>query len=68
LRKYNVRVILINPSEVQTDFAKAAGLGERAFNPTKLLAEDIAKAIVASIEMNERGFITELTIFATNPS
>lgn len=68
LRKDNVRVILINPSEVQTDFAKNAGFGERAFNPTKLLPIDIAHAIVAALEMNERGFITELTVFATNPS
>jgi len=67
LRKYNVRVILINPSEVQTDFAKSAGLGERAFNPQKLVSEDISHAIVSALTMNDRGFITELTVFATNP-
>ena len=67
LRKYNVRVILINPSEVQTDFAKNAGLGERAFNPSKLQSVDIAHAIISSLEMDDRGFITELTVFATNP-
>lgn len=67
LRKFNVRVILINPSEVQTDFAKNAGLGERAFNPKKLLGQDIAHSIISALEMNDRGFITELTVFATNP-
>ncbi len=67
LRKYNVRVILINPSEVQTDFAKNAGLGERAFNPKKLLPVDIAHSIISALEMDDRGFITELTVFATNP-
>lgn len=68
LRKYNVRVILINPSEVQTKFARNAGFGNRDFNPTKLQAQDIVHAIVSALEMEDRGFITELTVFATNPS
>lgn len=67
LRKYNVRVILVNPSEVQTEFAQNAGFGERAFNPKKLVSEDIAYSIISALEMNDRGFITELTVFATNP-
>jgi 3-oxoacyl-[acyl-carrier protein] reductase len=67
LRPYNVRVILINPSEVQTEFFVNAGGEKREFNPTKLMAEDIAHAVVSSLEMNDRGFITELTVFATNP-
>lgn len=67
LRPHNVRVILINPSEVQTEFVVNSGRERRKFNPTKLVAEDIAHAIVSSLEMNERGFITELTVFATNP-
>lgn len=67
LRPYNVRVILINPSEVQTEFVANSGRDRREFNPTKLLSEDIAHAVVSSLEMNDRGFITELTVFATNP-
>lgn len=67
LRKHNVRVILINPSEVQTEFVVNSGREKREFNQTKLVAEDIAHAVVSSLEMNERGFITELTVFATNP-
>ena len=67
LRPHNVRVILINPSEVQTEFFVNAGGEKRDFNPTKLLAEDIAHTIVSALEMDERGFITELTVFATNP-
>ncbi|MFQ5675394.1 MAG: SDR family oxidoreductase [bacterium] len=67
LRKYNVRVILINPSEVQTRFAVNAGHEARDFNPTKLQAADIAHALCAALEMDDRGFITELTVFATNP-
>lgn len=67
LRKHNVRVILVNPSEVQTDFVINSGREGRDYNPTKLHSEDIAHAICATLEMHHRGFITELTVFATNP-
>ncbi|MFZ1291080.1 MAG: SDR family oxidoreductase [Melioribacteraceae bacterium] len=67
LRPFNIRVILINPSEVQTDFVVNSGRAERDFNPTKLISEDIAHSIISALEMNDRGFITELTVFATNP-
>lgn len=67
LRPHNVRVILINPSEVQTEFFVNAGGERRDYNPTKLMGEDIAHAIVSALEMEDRGFITELTVFATNP-
>lgn len=67
LRPYNVRVVLINPSEVQTDFSINAGNGVREFNPTKLIADDISHAVISALEMEDRGFITELTVFATNP-
>lgn len=67
LRPYNVRVILINPSEVLTSFATNAGFGQDDDNPTKLRAEDIAQVVKAALEMNDRGFTTELTVFATNP-
>ena len=67
LRNYNIRVILINPSEVQTEFVVNSGRPKREFNPTKLLPVDIAHSVLSSLEMNERGFVTELTVFATNP-
>jgi 3-oxoacyl-[acyl-carrier protein] reductase len=66
LRQYNVRVFLINPSEVLTNFGTVAGLAQKE-NPTKLRGEDIAHAIKAALEMDDRGFTPELTIFATNP-
>jgi 3-oxoacyl-[acyl-carrier protein] reductase len=66
LRQYNVRVLLINPSEVLTNFAVAAGF-DQPDNPTKLRGEDIAHMIRAALEMDDRGFTPELTIFATNP-
>jgi 3-oxoacyl-[acyl-carrier protein] reductase len=66
LRKHNIRVFLINPSEVLTDFRAIAGHIQKA-HPTKLRGEDIAHAVKAVLEMDDRGFTTELTVFATNP-
>ncbi len=66
LRQYNIRVFLLNPSEVLTSFAAAAGY-EQKENPTKLRGEDIAHMVKAMLEMDDRGFTPELTIFATNP-
>lgn len=66
LRQHNIRVFLINPSEVVTGFAAASGFQQKD-NPTKLRGEDIAHAVKAVLEMNDRGFTTEITIFATNP-
>ena len=66
LRPHNVRVFLINPSEVLTSFSATAGLTQHE-NPTKLRGEEIAHAVQAALEMDDRGFIPELTVFATNP-
>jgi 3-oxoacyl-[acyl-carrier protein] reductase len=66
LRQYNVRVFLVNPSEVITDFANSAGFAQED-NPTKLHAEDIAHIVKAMLEMDDRGFTPELSVFATNP-
>jgi 3-oxoacyl-[acyl-carrier protein] reductase len=68
LRTKNVRVMQVNPSEVLTSFFATAGRqGSRADNPTKLHAEDIAHAISGMLEMDDRGFITDATVWATNP-
>jgi 3-oxoacyl-[acyl-carrier protein] reductase len=66
LRKYNIRVILINPSEVLTNFFQTASLPQKV-NETKLRGEEIAFAVKATLEMDDRGFIPELSVFATNP-
>jgi len=66
LRKHNIRVMLVNPSEVITSFGAAAGF-EQKDNPSKLRPEDIAHAVRGVLEMEDRGFSTEITVFATNP-
>ena len=67
LRKDNIRVMQINPSEVLTPFHETAGRGARPDNPRKLHAEDIADAIVSMVALNDRAFITSSTVWATNP-
>jgi 3-oxoacyl-[acyl-carrier protein] reductase len=66
LRKHNIRVFLVNPSEVLTNFAAAADLSQKE-NPTKLRGEEIAYIVKAVLEMDDRGFTPELSVFATNP-
>jgi 3-oxoacyl-[acyl-carrier protein] reductase len=66
LRKHEVRVMQINPSEVQTNFGRAGASGRR-LSEKKLRSEEIAHAIVSMLTMDDRGFTTELTVFATNP-
>lgn len=67
LRPHNIRVMQINPSEVQTEFSKNAGMGEREFNETKLIADDIGQTICDMLSLPDRGFITETSVWATNP-
>lgn len=66
LRPHNVRVMLVNPSEVTTAFGQQDGQ-ERPEQPNKLRSQEIAHTIVAALEMDNRGFIPEVTVFATNP-
>ena len=66
LRKFNIRVSLVNPSEVATAFA-AANRKERKEEENKLGPKEIADSIVAVVEMRDKGFVPEVNIWATNP-
>ncbi|MDN5216282.1 SDR family oxidoreductase [Fulvivirgaceae bacterium BMA12] len=66
LRKFNVRVMLINPSEVTTAFNSQDRV-ERGEEIKKLRSQEIAHSIVSALQMDNRGFIPELTVWATNP-
>lgn len=63
LREYNIRVMCINPSEVRTSFGGRKT--EEVSN--RLRGQEIAHAIVSSLEMDDRGFIPEFMVWATNP-
>ena len=66
LRRHNVRVMLVNPSEVMTEFAAKAGV-EREASDKKLRPQEIADAILGALKVDGRGFIPEFSVFATNP-
>lgn len=66
LRKHNVRVILVNPSEVTTAFNQEGGV-ERPEQASKLRPVEIAHVIRDALSMDDRGFIPEVTVWATNP-
>ncbi len=66
LRRYDIRVMLVNPSEVLTDFAVKAGHGQEP-SPKKLRPKEIADAIIGALKVDDRGFIPEFSVFATNP-
>ncbi len=67
LRKDNIRVMQVNPSEVLTPFHETAGRGARPDNPRKLHPEDIANVIVDMLALDDRAFVTSATVWATNP-
>ncbi|MFH1754717.1 MAG: SDR family oxidoreductase [Candidatus Latescibacterota bacterium] len=66
LRRHNIRVFLIDPSEVATAFANPAHV-EKEAPANKLSSYEIAYAIKAVLEMPSRGMIPELSVWATNP-
>ena len=66
LRQHNVRVMLVCPSEVQTTFFEKVGRA-REDSPNKLRGKEIADAIVGALEIDDRGFIPEFSVWATNP-
>ncbi len=66
LRPFNIRVCQINPSEVTTAFGNSERV-ERDDVHNKLTSKEISHAIISALEMDDRGFINELNVWATNP-
>ena len=66
LRRHNVRVMIVNPSEVMTEFATKAG-APRDQSDKKLRPQEIADAIIGALKVDSRGFVPEFSVFATNP-
>jgi len=66
LRPHNIRVCQVNPSEVTTAFGNPKRV-EREDVDNKLTTKEISHSIISVIEMEDRGFINELNIWATNP-
>jgi 3-oxoacyl-[acyl-carrier protein] reductase len=76
LRPHNIRVMLVNPSEVITNFAtnrvdKDGNTIKKTYteneHASKLRGEEIAAVIKSLIALDDRTLVTETTVFATNP-
>lgn len=66
VRKYNIRVIVVSPSLVDTrvvDYDKVPKEGAGA----RLRAEDVAEAILHSVSLPPRALVREIELWATNP-
>lgn len=66
LRPHNVRVMHVNPSEVTTAFGKEDGISREEVD-NKLRPQEIADVIISQLKMDDRGFVPEVTVWATNP-
>ena len=67
LRRDNIRVIQVNPSEVPTAFGDEENREERPLEDNKLRPLEIAHTIVSTLKMDNRGYIPEVNVHATNP-
>jgi 3-oxoacyl-[acyl-carrier protein] reductase len=66
LRKHNIKVTQINPSEVITPFAEKIGYKSSGVE-NKLKGFEIAEVIVSTLGMSDIGFIPAINVWATNP-
>jgi len=66
LRKFNIRVTQINPSEVITSFSEKIGYTSSA-PESKLKGLEIAQVIVSTLALNGVAMIPEINVWATNP-
>lgn len=66
LRPHNIRVMLVNPSEVPTAFGNSERI-EKPDQEKKITRMEIAHTIVSTLSMDDRGMIPEVSVWATNP-
>jgi 3-oxoacyl-[acyl-carrier protein] reductase len=66
VREYNIRVLTISPSAVDTsvkDEKDQKQIGKGVF----MRAEDVADSIILSLNLPQRGLIKDIEIWGTNP-
>jgi len=66
LRKHNIRVMQVNPSEVITEFAAKIGYTS-VDTERKMKGLEIAEVIVSMLALSDLAFIPEVNVWATNP-
>ncbi|PYZ91731.1 3-ketoacyl-ACP reductase [Salipaludibacillus keqinensis] len=66
VRGHNIRVSVLTPSLIETDFTRGKDSAER--NPDKYTqAEDVAEYMVSQLKLNQRTFIKTAAQWGTNP-
>lgn len=66
VRSQNIRVFQVNPSEVSTAFGNPER-EERRETDSKLGPDQLAQTICSILELPDKAFIPELSVWATNP-
>jgi 3-oxoacyl-[acyl-carrier protein] reductase len=66
VRQFNIRVFQVNPSEVSTALGNPERI-ERKENDFKLGPEQIAHTIVSILQLPQKAFVPEVSVWATNP-
>ncbi len=66
LRPFNIRVVQVNPSEVASAFSSEER-EEREEQDNKLGPKEIADTIISILELRNKGFVPEVSVWATNP-
>ena len=66
VRKHDIRVILLNPSTVNTDLAASLGLKIGA-EDHMLQASDVADVLVSALKLPARALVRNLSLLTTNP-
>jgi 3-oxoacyl-[acyl-carrier protein] reductase len=66
VREYNIRVIMISPSMVDTDVKREDEM-ETGGKGVYMRAEDVADTIVMSLNLPQRAMIKDIEIWGTNP-
>jgi NADP-dependent 3-hydroxy acid dehydrogenase YdfG len=66
-RQFGVRVLVVCPGSVDTDFASGRSGSPHSKKKEIILPEDVAATIVMSLKMPQRTMVSEIDIRPTNP-
>ncbi len=66
VRKYNIRVMVVSPSLVNTRVVDYEAVPKEGAG-VRLRAEDVAEAILQSVSLPPRALVREIELWATNP-
>ena len=66
VRQYNIRVVAVYPSYVETDIKPESELAEMG-KGVYMRGEDVADSIILTMKLPQRALIKDIEIWGTNP-